>query len=104
MIVSNYNIHGFNWSMLSNNFYSFQKNLDIALCDGMGIIKGLQLLGIHIPHEYKVSLTSFVPKLLQECQLNNLSIFLLGSTPGNIEQALNIQSTKFPNVRSSWLF
>lgn len=99
IVVSHYNIHAFNLSTSLPQFLEFQQNSDIVLCDGMGIIKGLNFLGINIPFKYKVSLTSLIPKLLQECDQRHLSVFLLGSTPDNLEKALSIQKNKHPYIR-----
>lgn len=64
IIVSNYNVHAFNLSMLLPQFFMFQQNADITVCDGMGMLKGLELMGISVSSKYKVPLTLMVPKLL----------------------------------------
>jgi N-acetylglucosaminyldiphosphoundecaprenol N-acetyl-beta-D-mannosaminyltransferase len=99
--VANYNVHAFNLSMLLPQFFAFQQNADITVCDGMGILKGLELMGINISTKYRVPLTLIVPKLLNECDHNNLSVFLLGSKPQNIEKALKNQKAKYSNLNIS---
>ena len=99
LIISNYNVHAFNWSIQSSDFYAFQQDADISVCDGMGIIKILQLFGTNIPKKYKVSLTTFVPELLKKCPFEGLSVFLLGSTSSNVKQAIKNQLCKYPKLR-----
>lgn len=99
IVISHYNIHAFNWSIQLFDFLKFQDNADISLCDGMGIIKALSFWGIDIPIENKVSLTRFIPELLKNCALEDLSVFLLGSTSNNLEKAIKNQLRKYPQLK-----
>jgi N-acetylglucosaminyldiphosphoundecaprenol N-acetyl-beta-D-mannosaminyltransferase len=98
IIVSHYNVHAFNLSMLLPQFFVFQQNADITVCDGMGMLKGLELMGISVASKYRVPLTLMIPNLLNECERHNLSVFLLGSKPQNLEKALNNQKAKHPYI------
>ncbi|MGF1590396.1 MAG: WecB/TagA/CpsF family glycosyltransferase [Pleurocapsa sp.] len=98
IIISHYNIHAFNLSMLLPEFLTFQQNADITLCDGMGMIKGLELTGVSVSSKYRVPLTLMIPKLLKECEQHKISVFLLGSEPENLAKALNNQQDKYPNL------
>jgi N-acetylglucosaminyldiphosphoundecaprenol N-acetyl-beta-D-mannosaminyltransferase len=101
IIVSHYNVHAFNLSMLLPQFFAFQENADITVCDGMGMLKGLELMGINLSTKYRIPLTLIIPKLLSECEQQNLSVFFLGSKPQNIATALNNQKAKYPNLNFS---
>ncbi len=84
--------------MLLPEFLTFQQNADITLCDGMGMIKGLELTGVSVSSKYRVPLTLMIPKLLKECEQHKLSVFLLGSKPENLAKALDNQQEKYPNI------
>lgn len=100
-LIASYNVHSFNLSMHLNSFFEYQKNAHIARCDGTGIIKGLELLGINIPLKFKISGTELVPKLIEQCYQNNISIFLLGTKPEIIELAILKQKAKYKKLRIS---
>lgn len=99
LIVASYNVHSLNISMQIPWFYEFQQNADIARCDGTGIIKGIKLMGIDLPLEYRASGTKLVPRLMKHCNKNGFSLFLLGSKPEYLELALNKQREKYPNLK-----
>ena len=101
LIIASYNVHSFNLSMLIPWFYEFQQNAKIALCDGMGILKGMDVMGVSLPLEYRTSVTTLAPKLLEHCNQHNLSVFLLGAKPQHLELALNQQKKNYPNIKFS---
>ncbi len=98
LIVSHYNIHAFNLSMLLPQFLAFHQDADLTICDGMGMLKGLELTGTSVSSQYRVALTSMIPKLLNECEQHQLSVFILGSKPDILTKALNNQKAKHPNL------
>jgi N-acetylglucosaminyldiphosphoundecaprenol N-acetyl-beta-D-mannosaminyltransferase len=101
IIVANYNIHGFNMSVQYSWFYEFLRSADIAHCDGLGIIYALRFMGYQIPEDYRVSYSVLMPKLLECCNENRLSIYLLGSKNRNMQMALENVIQMYPNIRIS---
>lgn len=99
MVVANYNIHAFNLSMLMPRFLDFYEDAELKICDGMGIIKGLKMMGISLSSRYRTPLTWLVPRLLNYCDRYQLSVFLLGSQPKHLDFALKCQQEKYPNVK-----
>lgn len=99
--VANYNVHSFNLSMQLPWFYNFLQSAEIAHCDGMGIIKALEYMGLDLPKQYRVSYTILMPKLLEHCDRHGLSMFLLGSKPENVKIALDRMSEEHPNIHIS---
>ncbi len=65
--VANYNVHSFNLSMQLPWFYDFLQSAEVAHCDGFGILKGLQYMGLNLPIQYRVSYTILMPELLRHC-------------------------------------
>ncbi|VEP18904.1 Exopolysaccharide biosynthesis protein, WecB/TagA/CpsF family [Hyella patelloides LEGE 07179] len=98
IVISNYNVHAFNLSMSLPLFLAFHQYADITVCDGMGILKALEFMGTKIDSKYKVSLTSMIPRLLNKCERESLSVFLLGSKPQNLNKAIEKQKAKHPNL------
>ncbi|MDM9383469.1 WecB/TagA/CpsF family glycosyltransferase [Chlorogloeopsis sp. ULAP01] len=98
IIVANYNVHAFNLSMQLPWFYDFLQSAEVAHCDGFGILKGLQYMGLNLPIQYRVSYTILMPELLKHCNQEGFSIFLLGSKPQYLETALKRLRTQYPNI------
>lgn len=99
--VAHYNIHGFNLSMQFPWYYQFLQNADITNCDGMGILKAISFMGLDLPLDYRVSYTLLMPKILENCNQNEFSVFLLGGKSQNLQTAISNLQLKYPKVRFS---
>jgi N-acetylglucosaminyldiphosphoundecaprenol N-acetyl-beta-D-mannosaminyltransferase len=97
--VANYNVHAFNLSLQLPWFHSFLEESEITHCDGFGIIKALQFLGLEITNQYRVSYTELMPALLKQCNQNGWSVFLLGTKPEHIEGAIQNLEKEYPNAK-----
>jgi N-acetylglucosaminyldiphosphoundecaprenol N-acetyl-beta-D-mannosaminyltransferase len=97
--VANYNVHAFNLSMQLPWFYEFLQSSEIVHCDGSGILKALSYMGLDLPMQYRVSYTALMPELLNFCNQQGLSIFLLGSKPQYLDQAINNLARNYPNIK-----
>lgn len=98
IIMSYYNVNSFNQSMLLPWFYEFQQQTDIALCDSMGILGTMRIMGLKLPNDYRVSHTLLMPKLLEMANRHSLSVFLLGARQKNLQAALERQKEHYPNI------
>lgn len=96
--VANYNINSFNLSMQLPWFYNFLQSSEITHCDGMGILKALKWMGIDLPAQYRASYTLLMPKLLQHCHENQLSVFLLGTKPEYLNRAIERLRMQYPGA------
>jgi N-acetylglucosaminyldiphosphoundecaprenol N-acetyl-beta-D-mannosaminyltransferase len=96
--VANYNVHIFNLSLQISWLDEFLQSAEISHCDGMGILKGLDYMGVKLPLEYRVSYTALMPKVLELCGKNNLSLFLLGHTSEHLDAALKTLKQKYPQI------
>lgn len=99
MTVAHYNVHSFNLSMQLPWFYNFLQTAEIAHCDSTGILKAIRFMGHNLPIQYRVSYTVLMPKLLEHCNQQGLSVYLLGAKPEYLEAALNNLKTQYPNIR-----
>lgn len=97
--VANYNVHSFNLSMLLPWFYNFLQSAEITHCDSTGILKALEFMGLKLPLDYRASYTALMPELLEHCDKQGFSIFLLGSKPEYLEAALDKLRSEYPNIR-----
>ncbi|MEM6403665.1 MAG: WecB/TagA/CpsF family glycosyltransferase [Cyanobacteria bacterium P01_D01_bin.116] len=97
--VAHYNIHGFNLSMQFPWYYQFLQSAEITNCDGMGILKAISFMGLDLPTDYRVSYTLLMPKILENCNQNEFSVFLLGGKPQILQAAINHLKLKYPKVR-----
>ena len=97
--VAFYNVHSFNLSMQLHWFYEFQQSAELALCDGFGVLKALQYMGVKLPTQYRVSGTDLVPKLIEYCAGHNLSVFLLGTKPQYLQEAITRVKAKYPQLQ-----
>ncbi len=99
LLVTHYNVHGFNLSMQLPWYHEFLQSADIAHCDSIGMLKALHFMGIKLPSDYRASYTLLMPRLLAYCNWYGFSLFLLGGKPETLEQALGLQRAQFPNLR-----
>ncbi len=97
--VANYNVHAFNLSLQLPWFHSFLEQSEITHCDGIGIIKALQFLGLEVPLQYRVSYTDLMPELLNQCDRQGWSVFLLGTKATHIEAAITNLEKDYPNAK-----
>jgi N-acetylglucosaminyldiphosphoundecaprenol N-acetyl-beta-D-mannosaminyltransferase len=98
ILVANYNVNSFNFSMQLPWFYDFLQSADIAHCDGTGILKAIEYMGIKLPMDYRVSYTTLMPALLDYGNRQHRSIFLLGSKPENSVKAIENLQRQCPNM------
>jgi N-acetylglucosaminyldiphosphoundecaprenol N-acetyl-beta-D-mannosaminyltransferase len=98
IVIANYNVHSFNLSMQIPWFYSFLHNSEIAHCDSVGILKATEWMGLKLPLQYRASYTLLMPKLLEHCDRQRLSIFLLGATPEHSQAAIERLQAQYPNM------
>ncbi|MEC4983328.1 MAG: WecB/TagA/CpsF family glycosyltransferase [Oscillatoria sp. PMC 1068.18] len=98
IVVANYNVHSFNLSMQLPWFYEFLQSAEIAHCDGSGILKGLEFMGLRLPIQYRASYSKLMPELLDSCNQQSRSIFLLGSKPEIVAEAQEQLKQQYPNI------
>ena len=99
--VAHYNIHGFNLSMQFPWYYQFLQSAEITNCDGMGILKAISFMGLDLPVDYRVSYSLLMPKILENCNQNEFSVFLLGGKSENLQAAIENLKLKYPQARFS---
>ena len=99
IVVTNYNVHGFNLTMQIPWLYEFMQNADISHCDSVGIIRAIGYMeGRKIPLAYRASYTRLMPQLLEHCDRHHLSVFLLGSKPRYVQMAVERLRNIYPNI------
>jgi len=97
--IANYNVHSFNLSMQVPWFYNFLQNAEIAHCDSVGILKAIQYMGLKLPLQYRTSYSLLIPKLLEHCDQQGFSVFLLGAKLDSLNAAVQKLRREYPNVR-----
>ena len=93
------NVHGFNLSLQLPWFYESLQRADIVRCDSMGILKAIRFMGLNLPDTYQVSWTHLMSGLLDHCDQQGFSVFLLGSKPQHLQRALDRVRLQYPNIR-----
>ncbi len=98
IILANYNINAFNLSMQLPWYQEFLQNADIVNCDGMGILKAISIMGLDLPLDYRVSYTLLMPKILENCNQNEFSVFLLGGKYKHLNSSLDNLNLNYPKI------
>ncbi|MCU0550003.1 MAG: WecB/TagA/CpsF family glycosyltransferase [Leptolyngbya sp. Prado105] len=101
LTVANYNVHSFNLSMQLPWFYNFLQSAEIAHCDSVGILKAIGYMGLKLPLAYRASYSLLMPKLLDHCNQQGFSIFLLGGKPECSQAAIAQVEQQYPNLKVS---
>lgn len=96
--IANTNIHSFNLSMQLPWFYEFLQSSEIVNCDSVGILKAISYMGLHLPLDYRASYTLLMPQILDTCNQNRFSVFLLGAEPQILQAALEKLRVQYPHV------
>jgi N-acetylglucosaminyldiphosphoundecaprenol N-acetyl-beta-D-mannosaminyltransferase len=100
IVVANYNVNSFNFSMELPWFYDFMQSADITHCDGTGILKAIEYMGLKLPSDYRVSYTTLMPEVLNYCETKHRSVFLLGSKPEFADKALENLRAQYPHIKA----
>jgi N-acetylglucosaminyldiphosphoundecaprenol N-acetyl-beta-D-mannosaminyltransferase len=79
-------------------FYNFLQSAEITHCDSSGILKAISYMGLNLPIQYRVSYTVLMPELLEYCNQNGFSIFLLGSKHQHLEAAIDNLKQQYPHI------
>ncbi len=80
-----------------NNFLNIVNNADIATPDGMPLVKAMKYLyGIN---QDRVAGMDLMPSLMKECEIENKSIFLYGSTDKVLEKIISKAKQDFPRLQ-----
>lgn len=90
------NIHAVNLSYTDRAFSEFLRTAAITYCDGEGLRLGARILGTVLPP--RVVLTYWIWDLCDLCERKGYSMFFLGSTPGNVERAVQEIRLKHPSL------
>jgi N-acetylglucosaminyldiphosphoundecaprenol N-acetyl-beta-D-mannosaminyltransferase len=96
--VANYNVNSFNMSVQFPWFFDFLQTSDVAHCDGLGVVYALRFMGYELPLEYRVSYSVLMPKLLDHCNQNRLSVYLLGTKPQYLDAAVANLREQYPTA------
>ena len=86
IVISNVNANAYYISRNNSDFYNFQKNADLIICDSKWVQIAIKYLhNVWINH---LSYYIWVPQLYTFCNDKKLKIFLLGTTQENLQLAL----------------
>jgi N-acetylglucosaminyldiphosphoundecaprenol N-acetyl-beta-D-mannosaminyltransferase len=94
--VLNVNIHAMNIAHSDRMFSKILNNAEIVFCDGAGVRLGARLLGYKLPS--RITYADWIYQLSAFCELNNFSLYLLGSKPGVAEIAASKLKERYPNL------
>lgn len=97
--IANYNIHSFNLSMQLPWYYHFLQTSEIVNCDSVGILKAIDYMGLKLPLDYRASYTLLMPEVLQKCNEEGFSVFLLGTKPKTLSAALANLKHQYKNAK-----
>jgi N-acetylglucosaminyldiphosphoundecaprenol N-acetyl-beta-D-mannosaminyltransferase len=96
-IIANVNIHAYNLSYENSRFREFLNNAEIVFCDGEGVRFGGKLCGYDIPQ--RITYADWMWQLCEFAEIQNFSLFFLGSKPNIAAKAAEKLINQFPNLR-----
>ena len=99
LTIGSYNVHSFNMSMIHPWFYNFFQTVEITMCDGVGILKAIEYMGLKLPFDYRVSYTALMPEVLNHCDLHGFSVYLLGAAQDHVDAACNNLSRHYSSLK-----
>ncbi len=96
-VVSNLNVHACNLAIKDSSLAAFFNGSACVFCDGHGVMLGARILGHRIPE--KITYAHWFPLFCDFAAENDISIFLLGSSPGVAEEAKKCLCATRPKLR-----
>jgi N-acetylglucosaminyldiphosphoundecaprenol N-acetyl-beta-D-mannosaminyltransferase len=91
------NIHAVNIACANSRFRAFLDRAETVYCDGEGVRIGARILGFKLPP--RIVLTYFVWDICTEAQTRGQTVFLLGSTPEILGEAVARIHERYPALR-----
>lgn len=96
-IIANVNVQALNLSYSNYWFREFLNNSAIVFCDGAGVILAARILGHYIPE--RITYADWMWALAKYCEIQNYSLFFLGSKELIAQKAANQLHQKYPELR-----
>ncbi|MFT8319116.1 MAG: WecB/TagA/CpsF family glycosyltransferase [Sporolactobacillus sp.] len=93
------NDHGFNIAQRDPDYLAILNHADLLLNDGLGVMLGAKIWNIHL--EENLNGTDLIPRLLNLCQENDWSVFLLGAREAAVKSAATRLQQQFPSLQIS---
>jgi N-acetylglucosaminyldiphosphoundecaprenol N-acetyl-beta-D-mannosaminyltransferase len=90
------NIHALNVAHVNAGFRRFLSDADVVYCDGEGIRLAANLLGFHLPP--RIVLTYFLWDLCAVCEMEGLSVFVLGAKEEILQAAVAEMRRRHPSL------
>lgn len=97
VIIGNLNINAANLCFENTALKLFNDKAEIVFCDGSGIKLACALKGYPVPE--KITYNTWFPTLLNECELKDKKIFLLGSDKRVNDISLKMFKERFPKLK-----
>ena len=91
-VIDYLNIYSANIAYDEKWFADFLNSCSIVLCDGKGIQLGAYLLGQEVP--IQIAYNRWLWEFFSFCQIENFSIFLLGSKPEVLSKSIEVIKSK----------
>jgi N-acetylglucosaminyldiphosphoundecaprenol N-acetyl-beta-D-mannosaminyltransferase len=81
----------------NRHFAAALRHASLCLPDGMSVVWGARLLGMHVPE--RVPGGEFMERMCALCAANGLSVYFLGGLPGAAEGAARALAERYPGFR-----
>ncbi len=91
------NVNAINIAQVDKRFRDFLNRSHVVYCDGEGVRLGGKFLGVSLPP--RVVLTYWIWELCEFCQSEGYTMFFLGATAQNVNEAVQNVRARFPRIR-----
>jgi N-acetylglucosaminyldiphosphoundecaprenol N-acetyl-beta-D-mannosaminyltransferase len=95
-VIAYANVHAVNLAGMDGRFLKFLNSAFVTYCDGQGVRLGARILGKQVPPS--TVLTRWVWRLMEFCQQNGFSVFLLGGNTDASAMAGRTLRERFPTL------
>lgn len=97
-IIGHHNLHSLYLLNKDKNMQRFYQHANFIHIDGMPIIWLGRFFGYPLYRKHRLTSLDWLDTILEECESNNIRIFLLGSRPGVAEKAAELFGCQHPGL------
>jgi N-acetylglucosaminyldiphosphoundecaprenol N-acetyl-beta-D-mannosaminyltransferase len=97
-VVANHNLHSLYLLQHHRRLRDFYDRADLTFIDGMSLVLVGRLLGMPLRRDDRVTYVDWLPRLMDEAEVEGWRIFYVGSRPEVAARALRILRARYPRL------
>ena len=102
LVVGHHNLHSVYLVHEQPELRRFYERADVVYADGMPLVLASRLRGTGLQRDHRATMLDWIDPLLERSIAEGWTVYLLGSAPGVIDDAVAALTARHPDVRLAW--